>query len=79
MQIIEELIYTGENFNIVFDKAEILNVAYAIIKEIVAAGEDPENADELKIDMGNNKIFIEEGTVGNYDTICRRHLQAFGC
>ena len=63
MIINEELIYTGENFNIVFDDNGIIEKAEKIIKSIIAA------EDELEIDSENNKIFVEEGSVGNNDAV----------
>lgn len=63
MKINEELIYTGENFNIVFDDNGIIEKAAEIINSFLFSD------DELEIDNENNKLFISEGTVGNYDTI----------
>lgn len=63
MIINEELIYTGENFNIVFDDNGIIEKAEKIIKSIIAA------EDELEIDSENNKIFVEEGSVGDNDAV----------
>ena len=76
MTINEDLIYTGENFNIVFDNADILDSAFKAIQEVIQMSNSPDNADALQIDNDNGKIYIEEGTIGNYNSlvedICKR-------
>lgn len=52
-----------------------------IIQAILAAAEDPSNADLLRVDEDSRKIYITEGTVGNYDNltveICKAPGEAF--
>lgn len=75
------LIYTGENFNIVFTDESILNQAFDIIKTIVLQSESAGCAEDIELDEENKKIFLTYGSIGCCDTvvkdICIKLAQTF--
>lgn len=64
-----ELIYTGENFNAVFDTTANANKAFAIAKSVLLANKMTEEVSTLVLDEKNNKIYVSEGNVGNDNDI----------
>ena len=81
MFINESLIYTEENFNIVFDNNCVIDQAAKIIRSVLSASSASENAKNLKTDKENRKIYIYSGTIGSFDTvvidICQALASAF--
>ena len=77
MKINEELIYTGENFNLVADTAENTVRAFEIAKKIL---DDGNYAGDLDLFEGDNKIAVIEGEIGNCNSavteICKAVAQA---
>lgn len=66
MTINEELVYTGENFNLVLDNKNHAIQAFGIIKNMLADKLSESNDDDnLSIDEENFKIYLENGNIGN--------------
>ena len=60
-----ELIYTGENFNAVFDTLDNAKSAFDVAKSILVSKLMDEEAANLSLDEDNNKIYLTEGNLGN--------------
>ena len=65
MELNTELIYTGENFNAVFDTLDNAKSAFDIAKSILVSKLMDEEAANLALDEENNKIYLSDGNLGN--------------
>jgi hypothetical protein len=60
-----ELIYTGENFNAVFDTLDNAKSAFDVAKSILVSKLMDEEVANLSLDEDNNKIYLSDGNLGN--------------
>ena len=72
MKINTDLIYTGENFNIVFNDIESTTKAFEIAREILLANDMSCDAENLSVSVENNKIYLTQGSIGNYNDLVQK-------
>jgi hypothetical protein len=71
MNINTDLIYTGQNFNLVLDCAQNAEVALETLKKVLVDADMGAEAENFEIDLENCKIYLTEGSLGNGDTIVK--------
>ena len=72
MNINTDLIYTGENFNVILDNANNAKIAFNIIKNILEKADMNLDAQSLEFNAADCKVSLETGSIGNENDLVVR-------